>query len=139
MKNLFNIKFLLPILSFLLFSACADEELSYQENFPFEVIVMPVRGELAMGDTAEIRIRIQTKQEFEDAKYYIRYFQFDGYGELRYQNEPPYLPNDLYFLAQKEFRLYYTSHSEETQNLSVWISDNFGNEKKIDFQFKNGD
>lgn len=137
MKNLFKIKSLIPILSLLFFIACIDEELSYQENFPFDVVVMPVREELAMNETAEIRIKIQTRQEFEDAKYYIRYFQFDGYGELRYHEDEPYLPNDLYPLANKEFRLYYTAQSEETQNLSIWISDNFGNEKKVDFHFKN--
>lgn len=137
MKKLIDIKWFILLFSLLLLTACTDEELSYQENFPFEVIVMPVREELAMGDTAEIRMSIQTREEFQDAKYHIRYFQFDGYGELRYYNENPYLPNDFYLLAEKEFRLYYTSQSEDTQNLSIWISDNFGNEKKIDFQFKN--
>ena len=39
------------------------------------------------------------------------------------------------FASKGVFRLYYTSASEANQSLSVWISDSFGNEQKLDFEF----
>lgn len=137
MKNLKLINYLLIIKLILLTNSCQDDELSFQENFPFEVIIMPIREEIQMGQTAEIRISIQTEQVYHENQYFIRYFQFEGIGELRYYEDEPYMPNDLYPLLDKEFRLYYTSQSEDTQDFSIWISDNFGNENKIDFQLKN--
>ena len=137
MKNLKLIKGLFVIMVTLLTNSCQEDELNFQENFPFEVMVMPVREEIEIGQTAEIRVSIQTAEEYLDTDYFIRYFQYEGFGELRYYDNEPYLPNDLYPLEEKEFRLYYTSQSEDTQDFSIWISDNFGNEKKIDFQFKN--
>lgn len=63
----------------------------------------------------------------------------DGQGTLRYYSEPTYMPNDLYQLPATQFRLYYTSQSTVSQSFDIWISDNFGNEKQISFQFNNKD
>ena len=52
-------------------------------------------------------------------------------------DDAPYLPNDEYPLPQKQFRLYYTSESQESHAFSIWIMDSFDNEKKIDFEFDN--
>ena len=49
------------------------------------------------------------------------------------------MPNDLYQLPVTQFRLYYTSQSAVSQSFDIWISDNFGNEKKVSFQFNNKD
>lgn len=148
MKQLFNINIrslqslwmlvLALVVSFMVFS-CSQDELDIQDNFPFEVKVMPVRDEITNGETIEIRMTIERTGDFSDTEYFIRYFQYDGQGVLQYYDEPPYLPNDLYPLASEQFRLYYTSTSDETQSFDIWISDNFGNEKKLSFQFSNGD
>jgi len=116
-------------------SSCAKNKLDIQQDFPFEVNVMPVPKEISIGKTIEIRISIIPKGEFKETKYFIRYFQFDGRGKLRYQNNLPYQPNDIYPLASTSFRLYYTSHSDVSQSIDVWISDNFGNEKQLKFNF----
>ncbi len=135
---------LMPVLLAVLISSatllsCNKEELEIQHEFPFEVNVMPVPKDVANGDTVEIRLTIQPAGHYIDAHYFIRYFQFDGQGTLRYYNEPPYQPNDLYTILTEQFRLYYTSNSTVSQSFEVWISDNFGNEKQLSFQFNSSD
>ena len=138
---------LLPLYVFLtiltasvtLVSCSKDDELEIQNNFPFEVNVMPVPKDVANGQTVEIRITIQRSDNYSNTQYYLRYFQFDGQGTLRYYDELPYLPNDLYLLPTEQFRLYYTSASAVSQSFDVWISDSFGNEKQISFQFNSSD
>lgn len=119
--------------------SCEQKELDIQQNFPFEIEVMPVPKELAKDETIEIRIAIKREGVYSNTKYFLRYFQFDGQGSLRYYNEPPYMPNDSYQLATTQFRLYYTSQSSVSQLFEVWISDNFGNEKQLSFQFNSKD
>ena len=116
-------------------TSCSKDELEIQNDFPFEVKVMPVPKEIANGNTVEIRLTIQPTGNYNNTQYYLRYFQFDGQGTLQYNDTSPYLPNDLYPLQAKQFRLYYTSNSTESQSFDVWISDNFGNERQLSFEF----
>src|SRR5690606_36914821 len=76
--------------------ACDKEDLDIRQNFPFEVSVMPVPKDIANGQTVEIRITIEPAGSFAETEYFIRYFQFEGEGALQYDDEPAYLPNDLY-------------------------------------------
>lgn len=122
-----------------LVSCSKDDELEIQNDFPFEVHVMPIPNEVANGQTVEIRITIQSTGNYSNTEYFIRYFQFEGQGTLRYYNETPYLPNDLYPLPEQQFRLYYTSSSTVSQSFDVWVSDTFGNEKKLSFEFNSSD
>lgn len=131
--------FLMVILPTFLLSSCDNEDLDIQQNFPFEVSVMPVPKTIANKQTVEIRIAVVPTGNFNNTQYFIRYFQYDGLGTLHYYQDAPYLPNDLYPLAMKQFRLYYTSQSTVSQSFEVWISDNFGNEKQLSFQFSNTD
>jgi len=123
----------------LLFASCRKKELDVQQNFPFEVKVMPFREDIVAGQTVELRCSIIASGDFKGTNYFIRYFQFDGEGTLRYYSDPPYIPNDRYLLPQKDFRLYYTSLSGTAQSFTVWIYDSFGNEQAVNFQFKNGE
>ena len=123
------------IASVTLVSCSKDDELEIQNDFPFEVKMMPVPKEIANGNTVEIRLTIQRTGNYNNTQYYLRYFQFDGQGTLRYYDEPPYLPNDLYSLPTEQFRLYYTSNSTLSQSFEIWISDSFGNEKQLSFDF----
>jgi hypothetical protein len=141
--NNFRIGLLSALLAALISSvtlvSCDKDELEIQNDFPFEVKVMPVPKEVANGQTVEIRITIQSTGNYNNTRYYIRYFQFDGEGTLQYYDEPPYLPNDLYSLPTEKFRLYYTSNSTVSQSFVVWISDNFGNEEQLNFDFNSSD
>ena len=125
--------------SFTLVSCTKDDELEIQNDFPFGVNVMPVHKDVSNGQTVEIRMKIERSGNYSNTQYFIRYFQFNGQGTLRYYNEPVYLPNDLYPLPAEQFRLYYTSISTVSQSFDVWISDSFGNEKKLSFQFNSND
>ncbi|UIR57834.1 DUF3872 domain-containing protein [Sphingobacterium sp. SRCM116780] len=118
-------------------SGCDKESLDIQENFSFELNVMPVPKSITFGETVEIRISIISNGDYAGNKYYLRYFQNEGQGSLSYFGHKPYFPNDLYALPEKEFRLYYTSGSTVSQNFDIWIVDSFGNEKQISFQFNN--
>ena len=107
--------------SFTLVSCSKDDGLEIQNDFPFEINVMPVPKEVANGQTIEIRITIQRTGNYHNTQYYLRYFQFDGKGTLRYYDDAPYLPNDLYSLPTEQFRLYYTSNSTVSQAFDIWI------------------
>jgi len=133
------IVFALLLLASVVTVSCDKQELEIQHDFPFEIDVMPVPKEVFNGQTVEIRITIQRSGKYQNTQYYLRYFQFDGKGTLRYYDNPPYLPNDLYHLEKEQFRLYYTSKSTVSQSFDVWISDNFGNEKKVSFKFNSND
>jgi hypothetical protein len=119
--------------------SCDKGELEIQNNFPFEVTVMPVPKDIANGQTVEIRLTVRRSGIYNNTRYFIRYFQFDGQGTLQYYDEPPLLPNDLYALPTEQFRLYYTSTSNVSQSFDVWISDNLGNERQLRFQFNSTD
>lgn len=139
--GLLPIYLLLAILtaSVTLVSCSKDDELEIQNDFPFEVKVMPVPKDIANGQTVEIRITIQRTGNYSNTQYFLRYFQFDGQGTLQYYGNTSYLPNDMYQLPTEQFRLYYTSTSAVSQSFDVWISDSFGNEKQLSFQFNSVD
>jgi hypothetical protein len=135
---------LLPVLLAVLISSftllsCERDELEIQHDFPFEVKVMPVPKDISNGNTVQIRLTIQPTGNYMGTHYFIRYFQFEGKGTLRYYNKLPYQPNDLYAVPKGEFRLYYTANSTVSQSFDIWISDNFGNEKQLSFQFNNSE
>lgn len=131
--------FLAIIITMFLLSSCDKDDLDIQKGFPFEVVVMPVADEIANGQTIEMRLDIQRTDNYIGTQYFIRYFQYDGQGLLRYYHQHAYLPNDLYPLPAEQFRLYYTSQSIVTQSFTIWISDNFGNEKELSFQLNSSD
>jgi len=131
--------FVAVLLSCITLVSCSTEELEIQNDFPFEVKIMPVPSSIAKGNTVEIRISIERSGNYSGTQYFIRYFQFEGHGALRYYDEMPYLPNDLYPLQKDQFRLYYTSNSTVSQSFEVWISDNFGNERQLSFEFNSTD
>ena len=83
-RNNFLWLLLLVITSCTILSSCNKDELDIQQNYPFEVKVMPVPGDISNGQTVEIRVTIERSGSFNDAKYFIRYFQYDGQGTLRY-------------------------------------------------------
>lgn len=116
-------------------SAC-DNKLDIQQSYEFDVQTMPVRKEIKLDETIEIRCTLTQKGKFSDNRYNIRYFQSEGFGELRLGKEGEiFLPNDKYPLSDKEFRLYYTSRSSESQAFEVVVEDSFRNEKKLEFEF----
>ncbi len=116
-------------------SAC-DSELDVQQVYEFDIQTMPVRKEIKQGETAEIRCSLIEKGTFSDNRYTIRFFQSEGSGELRLGKDGEvFLPNDRYPLPDKEFRLYYTSRSDDSQAFEVVVENSTGNAVKLEFSF----
>jgi hypothetical protein len=64
--------------------------------------------------------------KYKEARYFIRFFQTDGKGELRLDDGTLLTANDLFPLLKEEFRLYYTSRCTDQQNIDVYIEDRWG-------------
>lgn len=129
----------------LLFS-CKTDDLDIQQNFPFEVVVLPVNKTIAIGHTEAISVKIKNTGSYSGVQYFFRYFQYDGNGSLIYEigsaGKKAFLPNKVYFLSDaknSEITFYYTSQSKASQAFDIWILDNFGNERQLKFQFNNAD
>ena len=120
----------------LLVFSCNDE-LDIQQVYPFKVTTMPVQKQIKVGETVEIRFQLLREGYYEETKYFIRYFQPDGKGTLRMADGTAFLPNDLYPLPGKTFRLYYTSASTYQQKIDVYIEDSFGQVEQLTFNFNN--
>ena len=105
--------------------------------YAFDLVCMPVQKKIVQGEVAEIRAQIVKEGNFQDAKFYIRYFQVDGKGQLKLDNGTILLPNDLYLLEKETFRMYYTSHSTDQQVIDVYIEDSYGQVVQKTFSFQN--
>ena len=116
--------------------ACArSDNLDIRQSYECKITYLPVPKRLKVGETAEIRCQLIRSGEYENTKYYLRYFQPDGKGELRLDDGTIFLPNDTYNLPKEEFRLYYTSDSEDQQVIDIYFFDNMGNKFDLSFSF----
>lgn len=100
--------------------ACSDK-LDVQQVYEFDMATLPVQKKIVMGEEAEIRCELVREGTFEETKYYIRYFQPDGKGQLRMEDGTVLLPNDLYPLKKETFRLYYKSLSTDQQTIDIYV------------------
>ncbi|WP_085536598.1 DUF3872 domain-containing protein [Massilibacteroides vaginae] len=117
--------FLYTLLLSAIVCACSDD-LDIQQSYSFDFVSMPVQKKIAEGETAEIRCQLVKEGNYDQARFFIRYFQPDGKGELKMDDGRVLKPNDLYPLNKTTFRLYYTSLCEDQQTIDVYIEDNFG-------------
>lgn len=120
----------------LLACACSDD-LDVHKVYAFDLVTMPVQKKIVQNETAEIRCQLVKEGEYRDTRYFIRYFQVDGKGELRLDNGTVLLPNDLYPLEKETFRMYYTSHCADQQVIDVYIQDNHGQVVQKSFSWQN--
>jgi hypothetical protein len=110
-----------------------EPEIDY--SFTFETL--PVPKTVIKDGTIEIRCEIKKADERNNSGYYIRYFQSDGKGELKFDNGTVMAPNDLYPLGNNTFRLYYTSRSTVQQTVDVYIVDEKGQVVQKTFVWQN--
>ena len=108
-----------------------------QQAYSFDLVTMPVQKKIVQGESAEIRCQLVKEGDYDNARFFIRYFQSDGKGELRMDDGTVFLPNDLYPLNKTTFRLYYTSHSTDQQVIDVYIEDSFGQVVQKTFSWQN--
>lgn len=133
-------KFLAYFLYTLLLSAIAcacSDNIDIKQDYEFEVTHLPVQSKITEGETAEIRFQLIRSGYWEDTKFYMRYFQSSGKGELRTADGMVFLPNDLYEIQEETFLLYYTSESTDQQIIDLYFSDSFGNTFTLSFSFSN--
>ena len=128
--------FLYTLLLSAIVCACSDD-LDVQQVYSFDLVTMPVQKKIVQGESAEIRCQLIKEGDYQQTKFFIRYFQPDGVGELRMDDGTVFLPNDLYPLDKTTFRLYYTSHSTDQQVIDVYIEDNFGQVVQKNFSWQN--
>ena len=112
------------IVAALVLVAACNDGLDIQTKYPFTVETMPVPKELKVNETAEIRCELKREGRWEDTRYTIRWFLFDGEGTLKLDDGTVLLPNDRYPLDREVFRLYYTSESEDQQTIDIYFEDN---------------
>ena len=136
MKNsLVYITFFVYVFGLFLINSCSDD-LEIKNDYGFTVTYLPVPKRLKKGETAEIRLELESQGKYSDAKYYVRYFQPDGKGILTLDGRTM-TPNDSYELKKEEFRMYYTSQCEEQQVIDLTFYDNFKNQVELTFSFAN--
>jgi hypothetical protein len=116
--------------------ACSDR-VDINRVYAFDLHTMPVPKKISRGETVEIRCELVKEGNYSGTKYYIRYFQPDGKGELRLGDSTVLVPNDLFLLEKDVFRLYFTSLSDEQQAIDVYIEDNFKQVIQKTFTFSN--
>lgn len=116
--------------------ACSDD-IDIRQDYEFKVTHLPVPKKLKVGEIAEIRCQLERSGRYDNAKYYLRYFQPDGKGTLRMDDGTVFLPNDTYELTKETFRLYYTSKWEDQQVVDIYFWDNYKNTYQLSFSFNN--
>ena len=95
------------IVAALVLVAACNDGLDIQTKYLFTVETMPVPKELKVNETAEIRCELKREGRWEDTRYTIRWFLFDGEGTLKLDDGTALLPNDRYPLEKETFRLYF--------------------------------
>lgn len=128
--------FLYTMLIACIVCACNDT-LDIQQMYSFDLRTMPVSKKIAQGETVEIRCELVKEGDYKEARYFIRYFQNDGKGELRLDDGRLLTPNDLFPMTKNIFRLYFTALSNEQQSIDVYIEDSFGQVVQKTFGFSN--
>ncbi len=124
------------LVALLYMTACSDK-LDVQQMYEFDLATLPVQTTIVKGEEAEIRCQLVRSGEYRDTKYFIRYFQPTGKGELRMEDGTVLLPNDLYPLSEETFRLYYKSLDTDQQKIDIYILDSFGQVVQKSFAFNN--
>lgn len=120
----------------LLLVGCTDK-LDVQQAYDFTLTTMPVQKKIKQGETAEIRCQLNRNGMYDKAEYEIVYFQPEGKGILKMDDNTVFLPNDFYKLDREIFRLYYTSQCSDQQQIDITIRDNFGSRYDLSISFQN--
>ena len=134
-KLLFYIAFTVYIAGLLLMGSCSDE-MDVRTDYEFTVTHLPVPKRLKCGETAEIRLELVRSGSYDNTKYYVRFFQSDGKGELTLDGRT-LEPNDGYEIKKETFRMYYTSLCEERQVIDLVFFDSNKNQVELSFNFAN--
>ncbi len=135
MKTISIIGLVVFVIISIVATSCKDEALDIQQAYTYKLTHLPIPAAIPKNGTVEIRCTLEREGNYENAIYNIRFFQNEGNGQLFLEDTLLAVPNDLYPLDQKTFRLYYTAQSTENHQFDVYIEDNFGQTEKVSFEF----
>ena len=133
-------KFLAYFLYTLLLSAivCAcSNSLDVNQVYSYDLVYMPITKKIVQGETIEIQCKLVREGDYKEASYRIRYFQNEGSGVLKLNENTVLMPNERYTLNQDKFSLFYTSQCAEQQSFDIYIEDDFGQTVQRTFSFTN--
>ncbi len=97
------------IVAALVLVAACNDGLDIQTKYPFTVETMPVPKELKVNETAEIRCELKREGRWEDTRYTIRWFLFDGEGTLKLE-DGTVLFRDVNFNVEKGDKIVFLFH-----------------------------
>ncbi|WP_299664534.1 TraQ conjugal transfer family protein [uncultured Polaribacter sp.] len=115
--------------------SCKDETLEIQQAYTFKLTHLPIPSDVPENGTVEIRCTLETAGNYKEAIYKIRFFQNEGKGRLFLENMHLSVPNDLYAIEHRNFRLYYKAESKQNHQFDVYVEDTFGQTEKVSFEF----
>lgn len=124
------------ILFCMLLSGC-DTHMDIQREYDYSVTLQKYHETLPYGHSCTLVFDMKREGNFENAVYYVQYFQSQGTGTLVMGDKRLYENTD-YPIAEPEqpIELGYTSMSGENEKLEILFTDNFGNRKEIEVTFK---
>ncbi len=125
------------LVAMMLLALACNDDMDINKVYAFDLVCMPVQKKIVQGEVDEISCQIVKEGDYLDTKFFIRYFQPDGIGELRLDDGRVLQPNDLYPLKKETFRIYYTSHCTDQQVIDVYIEDNHRQVVLKTFSFQN--
>ena len=128
-----KVLFLVFACGLFIINSCGND-LKIKNDYGFSVTHLPVPKRLKTGETVEIRFELVRTGRYENTRYFVRFFQFDGKGSLTLDGQS-LTPNDSYELKNESFRIYYTSECEEQQMFSLTFYDTFRNSVELNFSF----
>lgn len=118
--------FWIALFAIVLTLTSCNDELDVQQSYPFTVGIMPYGDKIVKDETIELRMEIKPEGNYSNTMYTIRYFQYEGDGELKLVDGPTLVNNDRVLLESKVFRLNYTAISGQQHRFLVVVEDNFG-------------
>ena len=73
--------FLYTLLLAAVVCACSSD-LDIHQAYTYDLVCMPVQKKIVQGETAEIRCQLVKEGNYEQARFFIRYFQHIDMGLL---------------------------------------------------------
>jgi hypothetical protein len=121
----------------IVFAIGCSKDLQIKHDYDFNVTCLPVPASLEKNEAAEMRIEIlRDSGRYDSTTYYVRYFQYEGKGSLRFDNGETLFPNDSYRLDRNIFRMYFLPNpTYASHQIELTFYDSYRHEHPLTFNF----
>jgi len=72
---------------------------------------------------------------YDSTRYYLRYFQYQGKGMVADESGQSFIPNDLYEMVGRQFRLYFTPTAGSEHQLELTFIDSYKHKHALELSF----